>query len=170
MNLNEYKQQIVTIWENNKESDELLLFCCAGMEEEAGEAMGKIKRWMRGEGFDRVGYLKELGDILAYFVMAAHSRKIELRVGADSTQQKYEASQKTLFYYTHDLIKQIALFTEEVIAETETFEDFRNIFYRLSWCAINTNSDPQEIMQLNLKKLTDRIARNGTVRGSGDNR
>jgi NTP pyrophosphatase (non-canonical NTP hydrolase) len=170
MNLSEYQQQIVSIWETNKEPDELLLFCCAGMEEEAGEAQGKVKRWMRGEGFDREGYLKELGDVLAYFVMAAYSREIKLRLVLNPTQDKYEASQKTLFYYTHDLVKQIASFTDEVIAQTEAFEDFRFIFDRLSWCAINANSDLQEVMQLNLDKLTDRIARNGTVRGSGDNR
>jgi NTP pyrophosphatase (non-canonical NTP hydrolase) len=170
MNLNEYQQQIVSLWENNKEPDELLLFCCCGMEEEAGEAQGKVKRWMRGEGFSQVDYLKELGDVLAYFVVAAHAWDKDIKLNVTNQNCKYMVSPKTLFYYTHDLVKQIALFTDEVIAGTESTTDFQNVLGRLSWCALNTESDLQEVMQFNLDKLTDRIARNGTVRGSGDNR
>jgi NTP pyrophosphatase (non-canonical NTP hydrolase) len=152
MNLHEYQQQIVSIWENQKNPDELLLFCCAGMEEEAGEAQGKVKRWMRGEGFDREGYLKELGDVLAYFVMAAYSKGRQMGIVSSECSCTVD-SPLMLFKTTHALVKRTALFTDNALANTGNITDFSAVLVQISWCANDVGSDLQEVMQLNLDKL-----------------
>lgn len=173
MDLNEYQQQIVNIWENKMPLDELLLFCCVGMAEEAGEAMGKIKRWMRGEGFDRKGYLKELGDVLAYLVMAAHSRGIKLDFNSYANTDATELVFQELLLGTSKLFVDTAYLLEIVFESTKCqklLPYFHDTLDTLVACTEVAHSTPEEVMQLNLDKLTDRIARNGTVRGSGDNR
>ena len=178
MNLNDYQAAMVQIWESDNTPEEELLFCCVGMTEEAGECMGKVKRWMRGEGFDREGYLKELGHHLAYLVVAHHAaalngisvHDIERHLLTEPSQPSYSA----LIEVTNGLIS-----ASSYALDTVESKDFPNVDWRLSsvfnclrWClaADEVKSTFEKIMELNLKKLADRKARNGNLRGSGDNR
>lgn len=175
MELNEYQAAMVKTWESDKTPEEELVFSCVGMAEEAGECMGKVKRWMRGEGFDREGYLKELGDVLAYLAIAANSMDIELEGLLFGKQTVYSVLSNTaqLFDEVNDFL-QIYIATEE-IKESEKDGDSEmvgDVLEIIVDCAYSTEvkGSLEEVMELNLKKLADRKARNGNLRGSGNNR
>ena len=182
MDLNEFQEKIVEIWESDKDSEDLLLFCCVGMAEEAGECMGKIKRAMRGEGFDRQGYLLELGDLLAYWTMGHYAYTLRKQ-----TQHPLKALDdlrmplivpKTLLRHNTELGSECMLLLDELLNPSVNFEwgvvfiYFENIFTAIRGClsASEINGTLSEVMQLNLDKLYDRKTRLGTFKGSEDSR
>lgn len=179
MDLEEYQAKMVEIWETNKTPEEQLLYCCVGMAEESGEVMGKVKRLMRGEAFDREGYLLELGDCLAYFVIAANSRNINTK---NLCHALSVLSNQPVLNTTVYLNERITSLLSAVFREDDEFAEgelnpnianmFRTILVSISWCCCSdlVNSSLEEVMQMNLKKLADRKARNGHLRGSGDKR
>jgi hypothetical protein len=141
------------------------------MAEEAGEALGKVKRSMRGEGLDKTGYLLELGDCLAYLTMAAHEEKWTLK---DILNARVIVKGNDLVRCSHQLI----IRTEGVL---DKVLDYRNhyrlryamsqTFMQLKWNSSHptVGSNIEEVMQMNINKLTDRKSRN-VLRGSGDKR
>ena len=179
MNFNDYQATMVQIWESDKTPEEELLFCSVGMTEEAGECMGKVKRWMRGEGFDREGYLKELGDVLAYLVMAHHS-VCQMGVEVHSLSRHLQTKPSKPSIDSGLIQVTVRLSTSCLyVLDTVLEKDINNIDWRLTgifnclrWClaADEIQSTFEEVMELNIKKLADRKARNGNLRGSGDNR
>lgn len=172
MDLNEYQTKIVEIWESDKTLEEELLFCCVGMAEEAGECMGKIKRAMRSEGFDRQGYLLELGDCLAYLAMAVHSQGMLLE---DCTNFKDYVFlfERDFPGYCFALFREVTdLFDTHYMEDLDWLKDsFAMVLYMIKVNAEHyCQSALSEVMQLNLAKLYDRKARLGTLKGSGDSR
>ena len=158
MNLNEYQSQIVNIWENKMPPDELLLFCCVGMAEETGECMGKIKRSMRGEGFDREGYLKELGDVLAYLVISHHAYNLleDLKDSSDLDDlDKKLIKPCNLLKATLMMYQETGYVLEKV--ESKQYSGFlhylSDVMYEFRRCLAcpEVNSTFAEVMQQNLR-------------------
>jgi NTP pyrophosphatase (non-canonical NTP hydrolase) len=96
MNLNEYQQQAIktAIYPEKYK----VIYSALGLGNEAGEVMGKIKKWLRGddgEGViseERRGALKgELGDVLWYLAVLAHDLDLDLNDIAESNVAKLKA-------------------------------------------------------------------------------
>lgn len=174
MDLNEYQEKIVEIWESDKDSEDLLLFCCVGMAEEAGECMGKIKRAMRGEGFDRQCFLLELGDCLAYWAMANYAYSQIDKQWVLNNMKIPLLIPRTLLRHSISLFEECFHCLDKV--DRRDFEGMcyflTDVFTAIRGCL----SSPEikgtfaEVAELNLDKLYDRKARLGTLKGSGDSR
>jgi NTP pyrophosphatase (non-canonical NTP hydrolase) len=170
MNIDEYQAKLIELWGTPPDCDHLL-FCAVGMAEEAGEAMGKVKRLMRGEGFDREGYLLELGDVLAYLTMAAHEKGWTL---TDIFYARMTPEGGDLIRCAHQLIRKTERILDEVLCgKTEDclLSAMMHLFMQLHWNASHhtVSSNIEEVMQLNITKLTERKSRN-VLRGLGDKR
>jgi NTP pyrophosphatase (non-canonical NTP hydrolase) len=172
MDLNEYQAKMVEIWESDKTLEDELLFCCVGMAEEAGECLGKIKRSMRGERFNREGYLLELGDCLAYWAMGCYVYKTKDNKFSFDTMLKPLINPVSLLKHTVDLYGDCYYLLDWI--ENDDFSNLgrclEDVFTSIRGCAAKVDSTLSEVMQMNLDKLLDRKARLGTLRGSGDNR
>lgn len=77
MNLNEYQKKALTTATSPKKYN--IIYPAMGLGNEAGEVLGKVKKWMRGD--DGEGEMKEerklalkdeLGDVLWYVAVLAH--------------------------------------------------------------------------------------------------
>jgi NTP pyrophosphatase (non-canonical NTP hydrolase) len=78
----EYQEQIVELSKNYNiyGTDKALPTYSHGLSEEVGEVMGLLKRYYRGDVNEELGTkLKlELGDVLAYLILVAHTFDISL--------------------------------------------------------------------------------------------
>ena len=169
MELNEYQTKLIELWETPPDCDHLLL-CAVGIAEEAGEALGKVKRLMRGDGFDREGYLLELGDCLAYVSISAHIIGIELDESVKSEQKNISgiiATSIELYEIANGILQVIYERVNDFGVVQVMYLDMK---LALSLCSAEAKSSLEEVMQLNITKLEDRIARLGTLKGSGDKR
>lgn len=77
MELNEYQKQALTT--ASHQATHNIIYPAIGLGNEAGEVLGKVKKWMRGD--DGEGEIKaerkqaiadELGDVLWYIAVMAH--------------------------------------------------------------------------------------------------
>lgn len=100
MDLNEYqKKAVVTALYDQKHK---IVYPALGLGNEAGEVLGKIKKWMRGDdgvegaiSEERKEAIKgELGDVLWY--LAALARDLDLNLGdiAEANIQKLQSRQE----------------------------------------------------------------------------
>ena len=65
-----------------------------GLEGEAGEIAGKLKKSFReGGGLDKKGMLKELGDVLFYVAALSNFYGSSLRVVAEMNREKLDSRQ-----------------------------------------------------------------------------
>lgn len=161
MNLNEYQAKLVELWSTPPDCDHLV-FCAVGMAEEAGEALGKVKRLMRGDGFDREGYLNELGDVLAYLTMVAQTEGFKLQ---DLNSQLPDSKGQVVLYTAFYLMTGVTDLLQAVFEGVHGDEDFKDVIEaklrsclrRLEWCATSTEAQStlEEVMQMNIDKLTD---------------
>ncbi|MEI6280788.1 MAG: nucleoside triphosphate pyrophosphohydrolase family protein [bacterium] len=83
MQLNEYQKKALTTALYPKKYK--VIYPALGLGDEAGEVMGKIKKWLRGDdGKGKMtserkdGIKKELGDVLWYVALLAHDLDITL--------------------------------------------------------------------------------------------
>jgi len=175
MDLDEYQQQLIALNKFFTIEGDPFEFNCIGLAEEAGEVMGKLKRALRGEGFDRNGYLLELGDVLGYLVLAAGAKEIEMSeifdlvtpcspIMEDNWLHVIAAS-KRLYHKVDNLLQTVDTHDKKHITLIMS-----EILYAINWCANAGSSGLSELMTLNLNKLHDRLERNGNLLGSGDNR
>ena len=159
MKLNEYQTKLVELWEAPPDCDHLL-FCAVGMAEEAGEALGKVKRLMRGDGFDREGYLLELGDCLAYLTIAAHEKGWTLE---DIFNARITPEGSDLVRCGHNLLRKTERVLDEILDSKDQkwlLSAMMHTFMQLLWNSSHdtVKSSINEVMQLNITKLEDRIA------------
>jgi NTP pyrophosphatase (non-canonical NTP hydrolase) len=175
MDLDQYQQDLISLNAFFKIEGDQFEFCCIGLAEEAGEVMGKIKRALRGEDWNRTAYLMELGDVLGYLALAAGARDVEMSklfyltvpaapIVAD-TDLHLKASSKSLYRTASDLLNETRMYDAEHITWLMSL-----VLGNLNWCIEAAGSGLTEVMQLNLQKLDDRLKRNGTLLGTGDNR
>ena len=99
MNLNEYQKQALRT--NISSEKYKIIYPALGLGNEAGEVMGKIKKWLRGddgEGImseERREALKgELGDVLWYLAVLAYDLDLDLNDIAESNVAKLKARQE----------------------------------------------------------------------------
>lgn len=176
MDLDKYQIKLRSLTQSIQVEGDVFEFNCIGMAEEAGEVMGKLKRALRGEGFDRNGYLLELGDVLGYLVLAAGAKEIEMKTveklitlspcrSLEKTFAMVITDAKELYHAINHLLQ-----TESTSSKTHITWLLSTILFSINCCALSANSNLEELMQINLQKLEDRLRRNGTLLGSGDNR
>ncbi len=99
MELNEYqKQALKTAIYPEKYK---VIYSALGLGNEAGEVMGKIKKWLRGDdgegemSKERVEALKgELGDVLWYLAVLANDLGLELNEIAQANVLKLQSRQE----------------------------------------------------------------------------
>jgi len=99
MELNEYqKQALKTAIYPEKYK---IIYSALGLGNEAGEVMGKIKKWLRGDdgegemSKERVEALKgELGDVLWYLAVLANDLGLELNEIAQANVLKLQSRQE----------------------------------------------------------------------------
>lgn len=186
--LNEYQQQLTNLTKSIKVEGDKTLFNCVGMAEEAGECLGKLKRAMRGEGFDREGYILELGDVLGYLAIAAEQegfwldslfRRVQTTLVRSHVQYSthidsldlLEVLNNTINLY-HDASSMFFAYkVDKGSKESRIWENkFALTLQHITQCAYSVDTTLEEVMSVNLTKLRDRLERNGTLLGSGDNR
>ena len=97
MELNEYqKKALTTVVYNQKYK---IMYPALGLGEEAGEVMGKVKKWLRGDdgadgamSAERKEALKaELGDVLWYLAVLANDLGLRLEEVAQSNVDKLQS-------------------------------------------------------------------------------
>jgi NTP pyrophosphatase (non-canonical NTP hydrolase) len=175
VDLDQYQTKLRSLTQSIQVEGDLFEFNCIGLAEEAGEVMSKLKRALRGEGFDRNGYLLELGDVLGYLALAAGAKEIQM-----STIFHLVTRQSPILEdnWLHIIAASKALYSAvgELLDESRTDDKMRmtwylaSIFRELCYCICAVESGLTEIMRLNLQKLHDRLERNGTLFGTGDYR
>jgi NTP pyrophosphatase (non-canonical NTP hydrolase) len=175
VDLDQYQTQLRSLNQSIQVEGNYFEFNCIGLAEEAGEVMGKLKRALRGEGFDRQGYLLELGDVLAYLALAAGAKEIkmseieDLVVPMAAICENYDfqikSASKNLYDSVNNLLNDIWLSDKERLRWRLCL-----VLQNIDWSANAAESGLTELMSLNLEKLNDRLKRNGTLLGIGDNR
>lgn len=96
MELNEYQKKAL---ETALYTEKLkIIYPALGLGNEAGEVMGKIKKWLRGDDGDGVmseerkeAIKGELGDVLWYLTMLAHDLNLSLDDVAKSNIDKLQS-------------------------------------------------------------------------------
>lgn len=96
MEMNEYQKKAVETGVYPEKAK--IIYPALGLGSEAGEVMGKVKKWVRGDDGDggmskeRLDALKdELGDILWYIAVLAHDLGFELSDIAQSNTAKLQS-------------------------------------------------------------------------------
>lgn len=170
MKLDDYQYELQKLTESIEVQGDRYEFNIIGLAEETGELMGKLKRALRGEGFNRTGYLSELGDVLACLALAATAREIELSQVVDlivlPTPHSGTVSSHSRALYVSVAALQIHLDEDNLRVTWKMSTVLLNIIN----CAQVVESFLDEVMELNLAKLRDRLERNGTLLGTGDYR
>ncbi|MDP9249352.1 MAG: nucleoside triphosphate pyrophosphohydrolase family protein [bacterium] len=98
MELNEYQKKALRT--ANYEEKYKIIYPVLGLGNEAGEVMGKVKKWLRGD--DGVGVLsderrqalkEEMGDVFWYLAVLARDLDLTLEEIADVNIKKLESRQ-----------------------------------------------------------------------------
>jgi NTP pyrophosphatase (non-canonical NTP hydrolase) len=175
MDLDQYQTQLRSLNQSIQVEGDYFEFNCIGLAEEAGEVMGKLKRALRGEGFDRKGYILELGDVLGYLALAAGAKGIEMselfqllpsqRPIMKDHRLHIIANSKDLYHAANQLLQSL-----EQNDKTHLKWLLSKVFASVCCCANASESGLPELVNLNLQKLNDRLERNGNLLGTGDNR
>jgi NTP pyrophosphatase (non-canonical NTP hydrolase) len=97
MELNEYQQKALTTSLRKYSKEYNIVYPALGLGEEAGEVMGKIKKWLRGDDGpgemteERRTALKfELGDVLWYLAVLANDLGLTLEEVARANNEKLQ--------------------------------------------------------------------------------
>ena len=173
MKLDEYQYELRQLTESIEVQGDRYEFNIIGLAEEAGELMGKLKRALRGEGFDRVGYVIELSDMLGYLALAAGAREIELSDTFDSGRSPdcVEPSFDLVVECSKSLFSAInRLMEEDLLDNARISWHLSNVLWHINDSALAVEIPLSEVMEMNLAKLRDRLERNGTLLGTGDYR
>jgi NTP pyrophosphatase (non-canonical NTP hydrolase) len=173
MNLDQYQVQLKSLTQSIEVEGDPFEFNLIGLGEEVGETLGKLKRALRGEGFDRQAYLLELSDVLGYLALAAGSRDIAMRE-IDTLISLWEYVDDP-YRYRYPSLSQIiketkGLFTHisELMDDPMAFDRERSkwhltrILFKIDCCATVVESSLEELMAINLQKLQDRLERNSS--------
>lgn len=95
MELNEYQKKALTTAMHPEKYN--IIYPALGLGNEAGEVMGKIKKWLRGDDGEQISderkdALKgELGDVLWYLAVLAHDLGIDMNDVAQSNIDKLQS-------------------------------------------------------------------------------
>ena len=83
MDLNEYQKKALTTAGHDEKYR--IIYPALGLGNEAGEVLGKVKKWLRGDDGEgvmsvqrRQALKEELGDVLWYLAVLAHDLDLEL--------------------------------------------------------------------------------------------
>lgn len=170
MKLDDYQYELQKLTESIEVQGDRYEFNIIGLAEEAGELMGKLKRALRGEGFNRTSYLTELGDVLGYLSLAAAARGIPFSNLVEHLSGQSPESQ-TIFSHSRALYVSVAALQIHLDEDNSRVTwKMSNLLFFIINCAEALESSLDEVMELNLAKLRDRLERNGTLLGTGDYR
>ena len=97
MELNEYQKKALSTASHDDKYK--IIYPALGLGNEAGEVLGKIKKWLRGDDGEgvlseerRQGLKEELGDVLWYIAVLAHDLGLDLdgiaQVNVDKLQSR----------------------------------------------------------------------------------
>ena len=100
MELNEYQKKALSTAGHSEKYK--VIYPALGLGNEAGEVLGKVKKWLRGDdankadsgemSSERVEALKgELGDVLWYLAVLAHDLGLELDDVAEANVEKLQS-------------------------------------------------------------------------------
>lgn len=96
MKLNEYQEQALDTAPQGEKYK--IIYPTLGLGNEAGEVLGKVKKWVRGDdgeggiSAERTEALKgELGDVLWYLAVLAHDLGLKLEDIAESNIEKLQS-------------------------------------------------------------------------------
>lgn len=99
MELNKYQKKALTTAFHPKKYK--IIYPALGLGNEAGEIMGKIKKWLRGDdgkgkmsGERKEGLKGELGDVLWYLAVLAEDLNLSLNDIAQSNINKLQSRKK----------------------------------------------------------------------------
>ena len=169
---------------------ERLDFCLLGVNEEAGEAIGKMKRYYRGDASwktQKVALLTELGDVLWYTVIAAkemgftfaylYSHAHKTNVGIEAAGENDISRTKNYLFSLNgaagaaacQLVVAYENSSPNATVKNEIFEWLAVILLAIEGTSFYAGYSLEEVMEANTRKMTDRRSR-GVLRGEGDNR
>lgn len=157
------------------------VYLSLGLKGETGEVADKLKKLIRDEGIDitrvmnvfdakiikeplKKGILLELGDVMWYLVMI--SNEVDKYYGSDLG---WDGKQKFINYYDFDRIEKSLC---ELMFNLAEYVENKQIDWAMVYVqaiALRLGSNIEEVMTMNIEKLTGRLERN-KIKGNGDYR
>jgi NTP pyrophosphatase (non-canonical NTP hydrolase) len=159
MGLNEYQKQAHSF--AMYQSEDYPVYMLAS---EIGELIGKYGKRLRGDTVPEVDIKKEIGDIMWGIAEIATQQNIDLQFIA-LTQLNFDFNFET----NKCLFKKLTIISSKLFDRNNIIMTLAEIMECIDNLIIKENWDFEEILLLNIEKLTSRLERN-TIQGSGDNR
>lgn len=163
MTFEDYQHEAVkfrTAMANNEE------YLVLGLIEEVGEAAGKLAKRKRDSVFDKLAFVRELGDILWFIANLADYSDREYET--DYSLRLRDCFEMAVNGKSPDTeaMKELAI---DTVGAIEGFDNVHNVIFWLACLAKRQGYTLEQVAEINLAKLRDRQAR-GVICGNGDER
>lgn len=169
----EYKEKALTTAVYPKEYGKI--YTILGLGNEIGEAGGKLKKMIRGDGIEPKAFTDELGDVLWYMVATVGEFGLSLsgKLGSFTSATKVggefeiNSVSSVFLYFTRVANKYMdACLSNQLYFASIYLSMMLDLFETL--CMVS-GTRPLKIAQANLSKLASRAERD-VLKGDGDNR
>ena len=163
MTFEDYQHEAVKFRTATANNEEYLVL---GLIEEVGEAAGKLAKRKRDGVFDKLAFVRELGDILWFIAnYADYSDRIYETDYSLRLRDRFEMT-VNINYTDGETMKELAI---DVAGWVEGFDNAVNVIFELACLAKRHGCTLEQVAEINLAKLRDRAAR-GKIHGNGDER